>query len=46
MITGKTIFITGGAGFIASALIARLVASNRIVVNDNYLHNTLQGSAL
>lgn len=42
MIEGKTIFITGGAGFIASTLIARLAESNRIVVYDNYTRNTLK----
>jgi UDP-glucose 4-epimerase len=41
MIQGKTIFITGGAGFIASTLIARLADQNRIVVYDNYTRNTL-----
>ena len=42
MIRGKTIFITGGAGFIASTLIARLAEHNRIVVYDNYTRNTLR----
>ena len=44
MIQGKTIFITGGAGFIASTLIARLAEHNRIVVFDNYTRNTLRGT--
>ena len=44
MIQGKTIFITGGAGFIASTLIARLAEQNRIVVYDNYTRNTLRGT--
>jgi UDP-glucose 4-epimerase len=44
MIQGKTIFITGGAGFIASTLIARLADHNRIVVYDNYTRNTLKGT--
>ena len=44
MIQGKTIFITGGAGFIASTLIARLAADNRIVVYDNYTRNTLKST--
>ena len=34
MIENKTVFITGGAGFIASTLIARLVERNRIVVYE------------
>lgn len=42
MITGKKIFITGGAGFIASMLISRLAADNEIVVYDNYTRNTLK----
>ena len=42
MITGKTIFITGGAGFIGSALIGRLVEDNRIVVYDNLSRNSLR----
>ena len=33
MISNKTIFITGGAGFIANKLIAKLVNTNQIVVN-------------
>jgi UDP-glucose 4-epimerase len=44
MIQDKTIFITGGAGFIASTLIARLATNNRIVVFDNYTRNTLKGT--
>jgi len=44
MIEGKTLFITGGAGFIASTLIARLAERNRIVVYDNYTRNTLKGT--
>lgn len=43
MITGKKIFITGGAGFIASMLISRLVDHNEIVVYDNYTRNALKG---
>jgi UDP-glucose 4-epimerase len=42
MIQGKTVFITGGAGFIASTLIARLAEHNCIVVYDNYTRNTLR----
>jgi hypothetical protein len=44
MIEGKTLFITGGAGFIASTLIARLAERNHIVVYDNYTRNTLKGT--
>jgi UDP-glucose 4-epimerase len=42
MVENKTLFITGGAGFIASTLIARLADRNRIVVYDNYTRNTLR----
>jgi len=35
MIKDKTIFITGGAGFIGSTIIGRLVEDNQIVVYDN-----------
>lgn len=42
MIEGKQIFITGGAGFIGSTLIGRLIERNRIVVLDNLSRNALQ----
>lgn len=42
MIAGKKIFITGGAGFIASMLISRLAEKNEITVYDNYTRNTLK----
>jgi len=42
MITGKKIFITGGAGFIGSTLIGRLIEKNEIVAYDNLSRNTLQ----
>jgi len=41
MLEGKTIFLTGGAGFIGSTLIGRLVESNRIVVYDNLRRDSL-----
>jgi UDP-glucose 4-epimerase len=41
-ISGKTIFITGGAGFIGSTLIGRLVENNHIVIYDNLSRNSLQ----
>ena len=44
MISNKKIFITGGAGFIASQLIARLADNNQIVVYDNYTRNTLKNT--
>lgn len=45
MISGKRIFVTGGAGFIANALIARLIGENDIVVYDNFHRDTLSASA-
>ena len=44
MILNKTIFITGGAGFIANKLIAKLVNKNKIIVFDNYTRDTLSSS--
>ena len=44
MIKEKTIFITGGAGFIANILIKRLIDNNRIIVYDNFYRDTLTGS--
>ena len=41
MLNDKKIFITGGAGFIGSALIGRLVENNQIVVYDNLTRNSL-----
>jgi UDP-glucose 4-epimerase len=43
MITGKRIFITGGAGFIGSSLIEKLIDENEIIVFDNLTHDALQG---
>jgi UDP-glucose 4-epimerase len=46
MIHNKTIFITGGAGFIANTLIKHYVENNKIVVYDNFHRDTLTGSGL
>ncbi len=46
MITNKSIFITGGAGFIGSTLASRLGTDNEIVLFDNLARNTLQYSML
>ncbi len=40
----KTIFITGGAGFIANTLIRNYVDNNKIVVYDNFHRDTLTKS--
>ena len=42
MIENKTIFITGGAGFIGSTLAERLIERNRVVLYDNLARNSLQ----
>ncbi|MFQ5779387.1 MAG: NAD-dependent epimerase/dehydratase family protein [Nitrospiria bacterium] len=42
MIENKNIFISGGAGFIGSTLIGRLIEKNKIVVYDNLERNALQ----
>lgn len=44
MIKNRKIFITGGAGFIASNLIARLINENKIVVYDNFRRDTLSST--
>jgi UDP-glucose 4-epimerase len=43
MLQDKTIFMTGGAGFIGSTLIGRLIERNQIVVFDNLSRNALAG---
>jgi UDP-glucose 4-epimerase len=42
IISDKTIFITGGAGFIGSTLVGRLVDNNRIIAYDNLSRNSLK----
>ena len=42
MISGKKIFITGGAGFIGSTLVGRLVGQNQVVVYDNFSRDALK----
>lgn len=41
-IKDKTIFITGGAGFIGSSLAGRLVDQNKIVIYDNLKRDSLK----
>jgi UDP-glucose 4-epimerase len=43
---GKTIFITGGAGFIGSTLAGRLAHANRVVLYDNLRRNALASTGL
>lgn len=42
MIENKTIFITGGAGFIGSTLISHLIDNNKIIVYDDFRRDALQ----
>lgn len=41
-IKGKSIFITGGAGFIGSTLVGKLIESNKITVYDSLDRNSLE----
>jgi len=41
---GKSLVITGGAGFIGTKLVERLVENNEIIVFDNFHRNSLQYS--
>ena len=43
MIEGKRIFLSGGAGFIGSALVARLIDNNEIVIYDTFARYSLNG---
>ena len=43
---GKNVFITGGAGFIGSHLIGRIIDNNRVTVFDNLSRNALEKTAL
>lgn len=44
-VQGKTIFLTGGAGFIGSTLTNRLLSDNKVVVYDNGHRNALRDSS-
>ena len=46
MIEGSTILITGGAGFIGTALTRRLIETNRVRVFDNLRRNALAAAGL
>ncbi|MCH8293451.1 GDP-mannose 4,6-dehydratase [Candidatus Poribacteria bacterium] len=45
-IAGKRIFITGGAGFIGTTLIRRLVEDNEMVVYDNFHRDAISRSGM
>jgi UDP-glucose 4-epimerase len=44
VLQGKRVFVTGGAGFIGSCLIARIVDQNQVVIYDNFHRDTLSGT--
>ena len=46
MVSGKRIFITGGAGFIGSSLIKRIIDQNKVTIYDNFHRNALKYSDL
>jgi UDP-glucose 4-epimerase len=45
-LTGKRVFITGGAGFIGTTLARRLVAANEVIALDNLHRDALSGTEL
>ncbi len=45
-IKGKNIFISGGAGFIGSALVSRLIDNNKITIYDTFNRYSLNGQKL
>jgi len=46
MLSGATLLLTGGAGFIGTALCRRLVSANRVRVLDNLRRNALREAGL
>jgi UDP-glucose 4-epimerase len=46
MLSGKKVFITGGAGFIGSSLAERLADENHVILYDNLHRNALQRTSL
>ena len=45
MIEGKTIFITGGAGFIGSTVAGRCLENNQVVIYDNFSRDSLKNKS-
>jgi len=45
-VEGKRVFVTGGAGFIASHLIDRLADANEVTVYDSFRRDALKGTRL
>src|SRR3954454_8251326 len=46
MLSGKRIFITGGAGFIGTTLARKLVDANEVIAVDNLHRDALSGTDL
>jgi UDP-glucose 4-epimerase len=42
MVSEKKIFITGGAGFIGSSIVGKLIENNEIIVFDNLTRNSIK----
>jgi UDP-glucose 4-epimerase len=45
-IVGQRVFITGGAGFIGSAIAERLIENNKVVIYDNFARDALSGKSI
>ena len=45
MVEGKTIFITGGAGFIGSTVAGRCLENNQVVIYDNFSRDSLKNKS-
>jgi UDP-glucose 4-epimerase len=45
MIEGKTVFITGGAGFIGSTIAGKLLDKNKIILFDNLTRDSLKNKS-
>ncbi len=46
LISGECVVITGGAGFIGTSLVRRLLPNNKVVVFDNFHRNAIERSEL
>jgi len=46
ILKGKKILITGGAGFIGSHLVEKLIGQNQIIIYDNFHRNALKYTKL